>query len=98
MGVLCEKADAVAFCTHFQGPQMGPLVAVDPATLAALGVLRLEGTALGKLDGQALAPTPPRSGTKPRPARSGLRSSGRTRIHRQRPLPFPQGHRWPLRS
>lgn len=58
MGVLCEKADAVAFCAHFQGPQMGPLDAMDPATLAALGVTRLEGAALGKLDGQALAPTP----------------------------------------
>ena len=53
-----KKADAVAFCAHFQGPQMGPLDAVDPATLAALGVTRLEGAALGKLDGQALAPAP----------------------------------------
>jgi len=53
-----KKADAVAFCAHFQGPQMGPLDAVEPATLAALGVTRLEGAALGKLDGQALAPAP----------------------------------------
>jgi hypothetical protein len=68
VGVLVKKADAVAFCAHFQGPQMGPLDAVDPATLAALGVTRLEGAALGKLDGQALAPAPsPWSGAKPSP-------------------------------
>jgi hypothetical protein len=54
-----KKADAVAFCAHFQGPQMGPLDAVDPATLAALGVTRLEGGT-----GQAGRASP---GTRPQP-------------------------------
>ncbi|MEG2046264.1 MAG: hypothetical protein RR100_05375, partial [Comamonas sp.] len=53
-----KEAEAVAFCECFRGPQMGPLDDVAPSTLAALGVTKLEGAALGKLDGQALAPAP----------------------------------------
>ena len=53
-----KKPEAVAFCEHFRGPQMGALDDVAPSALTALGVTKLEGAALGKLTGQALAPAP----------------------------------------
>lgn len=53
-----KKAEAIAFCDHFQEPQMGMLDAVAPATLTALGVTKLEGAALGALQGVALATAP----------------------------------------
>ena len=53
-----KKSEAVAFCDHFHGPQMGMLNAVPPATLAALGVTKLEGAELGALEGAVLADAP----------------------------------------
>lgn len=55
---FAKDAEAKAFCARFKGPQAGPLDDVSPDTLIAMGVTKLEGAALGKLEGVALAPAP----------------------------------------
>lgn len=55
---FAKETEAKAFCARFKGPQAGPIDDVSPETLIAMGVTKLEGAALGRLEGVALAPAP----------------------------------------
>jgi hypothetical protein len=57
---FAQQREALQFCERYRGPQQGLLDALDPETLTALGVTKLEGSALGKLQGVKLAPEPER--------------------------------------
>ena len=57
---FAKQEQATAFCARFRGTQMGTLDEVPAETLIELGVTKLEGSALGKLQDVPLAPEPER--------------------------------------
>lgn len=57
---FAQQREAQHFCERYRSAQPGLLDAMDPKELAALGVTKLEGPALGRLQGVTLAPEPAR--------------------------------------